>query len=418
MSAQTPAAQTPSPGTLPLVGVGLVGAGFLAETRARCYARAHGVHASLRAVTSARPERARDFAGRHGVGAVCASLEELLGRDDVDVVDLCVPNHLHRPFTEAAAAAGKHVVCTKPLAAYVGQDLGPDCSDADVSAVPRREMLAMASADADAMVAACKAAGVHLAYGENWVYAPTIVRATELVLASEGAVLEMRGWEGHSGSHSPYSKLWRHTGGGALLRLGAHPIGAMLHIKQLEGLARGGAPIRPVSVTAEVADLAPAALAAAERGSRGASHVATGWVDVENWGCAVIAFEDGTRAVAYGSDVLLGGMQSRLDVFGSNHRFECNLSPHDQLRGYAPNDKVLEGEYVMEKASTAAGWNTFLPAEDESSGHAAMCRDFALAVAEGRAPLASGDLGAEVTRVVYAAYVAADEGRRIVLADL
>ena len=47
----------------------------------------------------------------------------------------------------------------------------------------------------------------------------------------------MHGWEAHSGSHSPYSKDWRRTGGGALLRLGAHPSGAMLWFKQTEGLA-------------------------------------------------------------------------------------------------------------------------------------------------------------------------------------
>lgn len=396
--------------SLPSVGIGIVGAGFLAETRARCYARAHGVHARLCAVTSARPERAAEYAQRHGIAAVCKDLDELLARDDVQVVDLCVPNHLHRPFTEAAAAAGKHVVCTKPLSAYVGQDLGPDATDGDVSAVPRRRMLELANDDASAMVEACRSAGVRLAYGENWIYAPSIVRARELMLASKGAVLEMRGWEGHCGSHSPYSRLWRHTGGGALLRLGAHPIGAMLHLKRAEGMARNGKPIRAVSVTAEVADLSPTALAAGEE-----AHVATGWVDVENWGTCTIAFDDGSRAVAYGSDVLLGGMQSRLEIYASNHRLECNLSPHDQLRGYAPTGEVFGGEYVMEKASTSAGWNTYLPGEDESSGHLAMCRDFALSVAENREPESDGELGLEVTRLVYAAYVSADEGRRIAL---
>lgn len=401
--------------TQPHVGIGLVGTGFLAQTRARCYARAWGVDASLVAVASGRTERAKEFANAHGVAFACRDFDELLGRSDVDIVDLCVPNHLHRPFTEAAAAAGKHVVCTKPLSAYVGQGLAADAPDSAVSAVARRTMLASATADAKSMVEACRAAGVRLAYGENWVYAPPIVRATELMLASQGAVLEMRGWEGHSGSHSPYSKLWRHTGGGALLRLAAHPIGAMLKIKRQEGIARDGKPIRAVSVTAEVADLTPAALAAAAKGSRAAAHVATGWEDVENWGCCMIAFDDGTRGVVYGSDVLLGGMQSRLDLFGSNHRLECNLSPHDQLRGYAPDGKVLDGQYVMEKASTSAGWNSFLPQEDDSSGHIAMCRDFALSVAEGREPIADGTLGLEVTRLVYSAYVSADEGCRIAI---
>jgi predicted dehydrogenase len=392
------------------VGVGLVGAGFLARTRVRCYAKAAGVHARLAAVCSSTSEKAAEFAGQHGVAVACADLDELLARDDVQLVDLCVPNHLHRPFAERAAAAGKHVVCTKPLSAYVGQDLPEGTPYGDVSAVPRARMLQRASADAEAMVAAAREHGVQLMYGENWVYAPAIRRAAELVRASKGAVLELRGWEGHSGSHSPYSKMWRYTGGGALLRLGAHPLGAMLHLKRLEGLARDGRPIRPAAVTADVADVTPAGEAA-----ESVSDVATGWVDVESWGCAIVAFSDGTRGVAYGSDTLLGGMQSRLEVMGSNFRLACNLSPHDLLEAYAASGEAFEGEYVMEKAATTAGWNTYLPDEDWTSGHTDMCRDFALAAAEGRPAVADGELGLDVTRLVYSAYVSAAEGRRVEL---
>jgi predicted dehydrogenase len=108
-------------------------------------------------------------------------------------------------------------------------------------------------------------------------------------------------------------------------------------------------------------------------------------------------------------------MQSRLEVMGSNFRLVCNLSPHDLLQAYAAGGAAFEGEYVMEKAATSAGWNTFLPDEDWSSGHAGMCRDFALAASEGRPAVADGELGLEVTRLVYSAYVSAAEGRRVTL---
>ena len=392
-----------------IIGVGIVGAGFLAETRARCYARTSEVRADLIAVTSRTGDSARSYAERHDVQHVCADIDSLLALSEVDVVDLCVPNHLHRPFAEAAARAGKHVVCTKPLTAYVGQDLAQDAPDEEVSARPRREMLALAVADAGAMVAVAKENGVQLMYGENWIYAPSIRRARELLLASRGVALEMRGWETHNGSHTPYSKLWRYTGGGALIRLGAHPIGAMLHLKRAEGLARDGQAIRPVAVSCEVADLSRAAAVGAK------AHVATGWKDVENWGCCVISFSDGTRGVAIGSDNQLGGMESKLEILGSNYHLKCNLSPNDLLRSYATEAGVFGEEYVMEKASTQAGWNTPIPAEDWSSGHLSMCEDFAAASAEGRSAVADGELGLEVTRVVYAAYVAAEEGQRVEL---
>lgn len=392
------------------VGVGVVGAGFLAETRARCYPRTGGVRGRIVAVASRSRKSAADFGERHGVAHVCEDLDELLALPEVQLVDLCVPNHLHRPFAEAAARAGKHVVCTKPLTAYVGQDLPADAPDEAVSATPRAKMLELAVADAQAMVDTAKEHGVQLMYGENWVHAPSIRRARELLLSSGGVALELRGWESHNGSHTPYSKLWRYTGGGALIRLGAHPIGAMLHLKHAEGMALDGAPVRPVAVTCEVADLS----VAAARGS--STHVATGWKDVENWGSCVISFSDGTRGTALGSDNQLGGMESKLELMGSNFHLKCNLSPNDLLRSYAPEEGVFGDGYMMEKASTQAGWNTPIPSEDWSSGHLAMCEDFVTAVAEGRPALSDGELGLEVTRVVYAAYLSAAEGRRVELA--
>ena len=392
------------------IGIGMVGAGFLAETRARCYRKVAGVQADVVAVASRTQDKAADYAKRHGVDRVVADYRELLDLAEVDVVDLCVPNLLHRPMAEAAAAAGKHIICTKPLTAYVGQDLADGATDEEISGRDRDAMLEVATRDARAMVDAASAAGVQLMYGENWIYAPSIARAAELLRAGDSALLEMRGWEGHKGSHSPYSKLWSKTGGGALLRLGAHPVGAMLHLKQLEGEARGGAPIRPVSVTAEVADLSR--ISSLEGRDL---HVADGWVDVENWGCVILSFEDGSRGVAYGSDTLLGGMQSRLDVFASNCRLECNLSPNDLLRSYAPDGEVFGDAYIMEKVDSGAGWATPMPDEDWTSGQLPMCEAFARAAADGTPVASDGELGLWVTRVIYAAYVAAAEGRRVEL---
>src|SRR5512145_317837 len=237
------------------VGIGIIGAGFLAETRARCYAQVSGYNAQIVAVAARTEANAVKYAQRHGVPKSFSDYHDLLALPEVDMVDLCVPNHLHRPVAEAAAAAGKHIVCTKPLTAYVGQDLPAEATDEEIATTDRRRMLAVATADAQAMVEAAQKAGVHLMYGENWVYAPSITRAEGLIITSQGTIVEMRGGECHSGSHSPYSKIWRYTGGGALLRLATHPIGAMLYLKQQEGLARNGQPIRPIAVSAEVGDL-------------------------------------------------------------------------------------------------------------------------------------------------------------------
>ena len=101
-------------------------------------------------------------------------------------------------------------------------------------------------------------------------------------------LLEMHGFEAHSGSHASYSRDWRHAGGGALLRLAAHPIGAMLWLKREEGRRRDGRPIGVASVTAEVADLSAHPAITPEN-----TRIARDWGRVESFGCVVITFEDG-----------------------------------------------------------------------------------------------------------------------------
>jgi len=385
--------------------VAIVGTGFLARTRARCWRRVHHSSVSI-LIVSRDQEKAAEFARECGAQRV-ASFDEALAAEDVLLVDLCVPNHAHARLCERAAAAGKHVLCTKPMTAFWGQGLAADASAAEVAATDRNTMLQAAVADAEAMVAACRQAGVQLFYGENWCFAPAIERAAALGAAAKGVVLEMRGWESHSGSHASYARDWRHAGGGALLRLGAHPIGAMLWLKRREGIRLRAAPTRVVAVTAEVADLSRAAAGGA------ACEVATGWTDVENWGTCVLHFDDGTRGVAYGSDNMLGGMQSHLTILASDHRLECSLSPADALRAYAVNEGAFGQEYMMEKLAGQSGWSTPMPDEDWSSGQQGLVQSVADHIAAGDRSDVDGELGLEVVRIIYSSYRSAAEGRRI-----
>ncbi len=393
------------------VTIGVIGAGFLAETRVRCYAQLPGQEVTIGAVAASNAANAQAFASKHGIVDSYGDYLDLLNNPAIDIVDLCIPNHLHRTVSEAAAAHGKHIICTKPLTAYVGQDLPVTASDSDISGRDPAIMLEQAVEDATAMVEAADRGGVQLMYGENWIFAPSLQKARALICRSRGSILEMRGGECHNGSHSPYSKIWRYTGGGALLRLGAHPIGAMVYLKNQEGIARSVKAIRPVSVTAEVGDLSEiASLQGAD-----IQDIAQGWQDVETWATAIISFSDGSKGVASASDNVLGGMQSWLEIFLSNSRIQCNFSPHNLVNLYAPSQEVFADTYLNEKASTSAGWNAAIPDEDWSSGHVAMCHHFVNAAMHNEATSCDGRLGLEVTRIIYAAYQSAKEGRRIVL---
>src|SRR5262245_23804675 len=93
--------------------VGIAGAGFIGGVHARS-ARLAG--ARVVGISASSPERAAEAAAELGIDHGFASSEELVESSDVDVVHVCTPNHLHVPLAEAALAAGKHVVCEKPLA--------------------------------------------------------------------------------------------------------------------------------------------------------------------------------------------------------------------------------------------------------------------------------------------------------------
>src|SRR5688572_21237176 len=92
---------------------GIAGTGFIGGIHARS-ARLAG--AELAGVAASTPKRSAVAAAELGAERAFDSAEALVEAEDVDVVHICTPNHLHLPLAEAALGAGKHVVCEKPLA--------------------------------------------------------------------------------------------------------------------------------------------------------------------------------------------------------------------------------------------------------------------------------------------------------------
>ena len=168
-------------------------------------------------------------------------------------------------------------------------------------------MLAGALANADRALDALARAGKRLHYAENWVYGPNIRKAARLIERSGGAILRVVGEESHSGTHSPYARQWRYSGGGSLFNKGCHPLGAALALKYAEGERRWGRPIRPARVVAWVASLTKP-----PHSARKEKFIRTGWDDCEDWGAMLLTFDDGTVAQITASDIVLGGIQNCL----------------------------------------------------------------------------------------------------------
>ena len=386
--------------TLSALRIGIVGARFAADLHAVNYRPLRPARAELTAVCSRTRAEVEKFAARHSIPRVFTDYRELVDCSDVDVVDICSTTDSHHEIAMAAARAGKHVIVEKPLTGWFG-----DGGDA------RERMLEGALRHADAVLEAVSKAGVTLCYAEDFVYAPPLAKLRRLVDASGGAIIELRAEESHSGSHAAYARRWATAGGGALLRMGSHPVGAVLHLKHYEGMRRHGRPIRARAVFADVAQLMTLPAVAGQP-----RYITSKAEDVEDWSVAVITFEDGTKATVHSNDTTLGGVRNTVTAYLTNAVIQANINPNTAVAAYAPNAAVWGDEYITEKVETKGGWQFPSPEEDWMRGYPQELEDFVDAIREGRPPLSGALLAREVVEVIYAGYLSAASGRRVDLA--
>ena len=196
--------------------VALVGCGIISENHIRAYAR-HADRARITVCCDIDPEKAAQRASLVGDARVETSLDAVLSAPDVDAIELCTPHHLHPHAVIAAARAGKHILCQKPLAKTL--------------------------ADCDAMISAVEKAGVTLFYGEHNRTLPSAVQARAAVEAGRiGRMIGVQATAAHWQGGIYLTTAWRYdpaiTGGGQLLDGGIHAVDMMLQI---------GGPVRAVS---------------------------------------------------------------------------------------------------------------------------------------------------------------------------
>jgi predicted dehydrogenase len=101
--------------------IGMIGYGFMGRAHSNAYRRVNNFfdleyRPVLKAVCARNAENAQAFADKWGYESVETDWRALLARDDIDAVDICVPNNLHKEISIAAAEAGKTILCEKPLA--------------------------------------------------------------------------------------------------------------------------------------------------------------------------------------------------------------------------------------------------------------------------------------------------------------
>lgn len=157
------------------VRAGIVGVGFMGTVHTRAVRRAGGV---VVGAVGSTPASSRAAAETVGAERVTETVDELLAADDVDVVHVCTPNATHAALVRAVLAAGKHVVCEKPLAVNPAQaeELVQLAEDAGVTAtVPFVYRFYPTVREARARVADGSAGDVRLLHGsylQDWLAAP------------------------------------------------------------------------------------------------------------------------------------------------------------------------------------------------------------------------------------------------------
>ena len=375
------------------VRVGLVGSQFISTIHAEALKRV--ARAEMFAVVSPTGDHAEKFAKKHDVKHHFKDYGKFL-ESDVELVVLGCPNNLHCEFTELAAAAGKHVVCEKPLATTL--------------------------AEADRMIAACRKHKVKLMYAEELCFTPKYVRLKRLL--DEGALGKpylIKQAEKHDGPHSAWFWDVNKSGGGVTLDMGCHAFEFFRWMlgkpKGAKGKKSGGKVVDQQTQShetplGEIVPLEkPKALSVyADMGTFVHQDKTKG--DDNSIVLVRFATEDGECVgMAEESWAKKGGMDDTAEVYGSNGVAYADLLQGNSILAYSDTGY----SYAVEKAGTTRGWSFAAFEELWNYGFPQEFEHFVDCVADDKEPLETGEDGRAVLEIILAAYASAGQGRKIAL---
>jgi predicted dehydrogenase len=332
------------------LGVCLVGAGFWAgNMHAPAFARIPD--ARVVRVVAASERSARALAERWDVPTWGTDLAAAVADPEVDVVDVVAPPDVHLDAVRLAARAGKHAICIKPLGRSV--------------------------AEAEQMLAEVEAAGTRLFYAENVPFIPAVQEAKRLVDAGHiGRVFRVKANEGIGRPHSPWFFDVARSGGGAILDMAVHSLEFCRFF--------AGAPIDSVYADAD-------------------TFVWGQETTAEDTAVLTLRFANGVLGQCEDSWSLVGAMDSRFEVFGTEGRILI-----DNL-----HRQPIQVVSATGSDAAPAGWSYPLPVPGLlADGHLDMLAHFVDRIQSGEPSHSEGEVGLAVLRVVEAATRSVRSGAR------
>jgi len=371
------------------------------------YRKVSGIQLRFKRIIAPRLEQALSAKEEYGFEFVSQNFSDLLNDPEIDIIDICTPPYLHQEMVEKAMGAGKHVICEKPLTGYFGK---PGDKEPIGINVNKCFMFWELLSSIEKLKEVVEASGKKFMYAENFVYAPAVLKAAEIITAKKSRILYMKGEESLKGSSSRVAGEWSKTGGGTFIRTGSHPLSAILWLKQKEAEAIG----RPITVESVIADMGRVTPSISEYEHR---HISARPIDVEDMGTVILTFSDGSRATIIATDTLLGGSKNFIELYCNDATINCTLTMNDLMTTYMLDEDGLDEVYLSEMLPAKTGWNRPFVADEILRGYTGEMQDFMEAVYFDRGPKSGFMLAYETIKVIYGAYLSAELGKRISLKD-
>jgi len=337
--------------------VGIIGSQFEADIHAASF-RMAGDEAEVVAVASPTPGHAAALAKRYAIPRVFTDYRAMLQERDIEMITIAAPNYLHHQMTLDCARAGKHIVCEKPLC--------------------------MTIEEGEEMIHVARQSGVLLMYAEELFFTPKYLKAKEM--ADDGAfgkVHLVKQSEKHFGPHSDWFWDVQRSGGGAFMDLGCHGIAFCYWFL-------GRPEIQSVYC---------------QMGTYVHGDKTRG--DDETF--CLLEFANGALGMIENSWARRGGMDDRIEIFGSGGLTYANLHMGNSLPTYSESGYG----YAVEKAPSTKGWSYPVFEELWNYGLPQEMVHFSRCVRGKEQPQATGEDGLVVMKALYAGYASAGEARKI-----
>lgn len=354
------------------VGTALFGCGYIGHSHAAALAAIPEFR--LIAVADVDETRAKTFARRYGACQYATNTDDILRRDDVDVVIVATANNMHAPLTIAALEAGKHVLVQKPMALNLRE--------------------------ADSMIAAAERSGKKLMVSFFEIFHPAFRKAKEIIDA--GLIGDVFHLKGDMSWYCPTTDIWRFdpavSGGGILMDGHSH------HAALFRWLTDGD---EPRSVCCQLGMLNSDTLCE----DIGITLLRTKTRLIEISGSSRIKEPSSQNGAHY---------REVVDIFGSEGTIQVRPLERPSLRLYTEHPDVDE--------RFRAGWFApkleWVPYDERGySSHfngdedpwVEEHRHFLDCIANNSKPVTDGLFGRKVLEVIQAGYRSAKEERLIVL---